>query len=158
MTIAAKVRSAATAALMTATLSGCSVFDPEYTACPSIKAVEGAENVATTGTILGQDISIRLNGVTAKCVATSDGHDLELEIGLLARRDMSSSAKTEEVAVDFTLAFLDKDDNPVAREVKSYKAYFPDFSEKSRPTFTFSTEIPAGTRVILGLGKRQDAE
>ncbi|MCE2516294.1 MAG: hypothetical protein J4F41_00375 [Alphaproteobacteria bacterium] len=158
MTFSATFRSAAALALMTAAMTGCSAFEPEYTACPSIKAVEGAENVATKGTILGQDIAVRLNGVAAKCVATSSGHDLELEVGLLARRDMSSSAKTEEMKIDITLAYLDKDDNPVGRDVSSFKAYFNEFNAKSRPTFVISTEIPAGTRVIMGLGKLKDGE
>lgn len=134
-------------------LAACTLFEPDYTACPSLKAVEGAERIAAIGTKLGQPISMRINGVDAKCVAADDGFEMDIALGIIARRDISENGKTEEVILNATFAFLDEDDQVVRRQMIGEKVFFPSLQDTARPIFEFSIDIPAGTRVIMGLGK-----
>jgi hypothetical protein len=158
MTLVSPFRSILPAAACALLIAGCSAFEPEYTACPPIKAVEGAERVSTIGATLGQPITMRINGVTARCVATSDGFDMDIELGLFARRDMSTSTNIEEIAIDATFAFLDSNDQVVERKVVSETAYFRNSQGTSRPKLDISIDVPSGTRVIMGLGKLADEQ
>lgn len=139
-------------------LAGCSAFEPDYVACPSIKAVDGTGRVEVTGDPSGAPIQLRLNGVRGLCTVNSDGFDLVLQVGLFARRDLTANVKTDEYNIDITMAFLDSNDQVVGRHIHSASGFFAELEEKSRPTLKISTDIPAGTRVILGLGKLAEAQ
>ena len=134
-------------------LTACTSFEPDYIACPEVKALAGAENVILTGKNTGQQVSARFDGVSAKCLATSTGYDMELGIALILRRDLDVNAKVEEVPIDLTIAYIDKNDEVVARSVRSFTGYLPTISSGSRPVFSIDDDIPAGTRVVLALGR-----
>ncbi len=143
----------AAAGLLTATLTACGTFEPDYVACPEISVSKSAERAYVEGITLGQVAQVRFNGMSAQCIATSDGHDLEIDLGFLMKRDISESSLSEEVPLDVTFAFVDANDQVVSRSVYSFSAFFPDYKNKSRPIFGLKSEIPAGTRVVMGLGK-----
>ena len=134
-------------------LTGCTSFEPDYIACPEVKALAGAENVMLTGTNTGQQVTARFDGVSSACVATPNGYDMELAVALILRRDLNVYAKVEEVPVDLTIAYVDKNDEVVARSVRSFTGYLPSTSSGTRPVFNIDDEIPAGTRVVLALGR-----
>ena len=139
-------------AAMTTALASCSAFKPDYIDCPSIKAVAGADDINTRGILIKQDVTARINGHSARCVGTNDGGvAMELELGLMLKRDFASGFKVEEVPIDVALAFLDKDDQPVGRITERRNAFFPDYSDKSRPTFIMNFDVPANTRVLIGI-------
>ncbi len=147
------LRIAAMVLIVPIVLTGCSAFEPNYTECPSIKAAVGGEEVATTGTNFGQNVIVRINGYAARCVATANGHSLKLDLGLLLRRDFDAGLAAERVPINVTLAFIDQDNNIVGRHLHQNNAAFADYNDKSRPNVIINTEIPSGTRVVLGLGK-----
>ena len=134
-------------------LTACSSLEPDYIACPEVKALAGAENVILTGKNTGQQITARFDGVSAKCLATPNGYDMDLGIALILRRDLNVYAKVEEVPIDLTIAYIDKNDEVVARSVRSFTGYLPTISSGSRPVFSIDDNIPAGTRVVLALGR-----
>ena len=134
-------------------LTACSSLEPDYIACPEVKALAGAENVMLSGKITGQQVTARFDGVSAKCIATPNGYDMDLGIALIIRRDLSVYAKDEEVPIDLTIAYVDKNDEVVARSVRSFTGYLPFTRSGSRPMFNIDDDIPAGTRVVLALGR-----
>ena len=134
-------------------LTACTSLEPDYIACPEVKALAGAENVILTGKNTGQQITARFDGVSAKCLATPNGYDMDLGIALVLRRDLNVYAKVEEVPIDLTIAYIDKNDEVVARSVRSFTGYLPTISSGSRPVFSIDDNIPAGTRVVLALGR-----
>lgn len=134
-------------------LSSCSTFEPDYVACPDISVSEKAERVYVEGIKLGQIAQVRFNGANARCVATSTGFDMEMELGFLLKRDISDSSLSEEVPLDITFAYVDDNDQVVSRYVRSASVFFPDYLDKSRPIISINTEVPAGTRIVMGLGK-----
>ena len=141
---------------LVAALSGCSTFEPEKVACPSISISKGAERAYIEGVKLGQLAYVRVNGAWSECAPTQSGFDMELQLGLLLKRDISDSSLSEEVPIDITFAFVDSNDNVVSRYVHSDTVFFPDYQDKSRPTLIIEKEIPAGTRIVFGLGKAID--
>ena len=142
--------------LLATTLTACSTFEPEKVACPDISVSQGAERAYIEGVKLGQLAYVRVNGAWSECVATSTGFDMELQLGLLMKRDISDSSLSEEVPIDITFAFVDGNDNVVSRYVHSDTVFFPDYLDKSRPTLIITKDIPAGTRIVFGLGKAID--
>jgi hypothetical protein len=79
---------------------------------------------------------------------------MSVELGLLIRRSERSVEKSgERVKIDATFAFVDANDQVVGREVVGDSAIIGGFKEKSRPDFSFSFDVPEGTRVVLGLGR-----
>lgn len=135
-------------------LTACTSFEPEYVACPDVKALAGAENVVLAGTNTGQKVTARFDGVSPKCVATPDGYDMDLGVALIIRRDLSAYTKVEEVPIDLTIAYIDKNDEVVDRSVQSFTGYLPTGRSGSRPVFNIDDDIPAGTRVVLALGRK----
>lgn len=135
-------------------LTACSSFEPEYVACPDVKALAGAENVILTGTKSGQKVTARFDGVSPKCVATPDGYQMDLGFALIIRRDLSVHAKVEEVPIDLTIAYIDKNDEVVDRSVESFTGFLPTSMSGSRPVFNVRDDVPAGTRVVLALGRK----
>ena len=148
----------AAASLLSATISACGTFTPEYVACPDISVSGDADRVYVEGVTLGQVAQVRFNGISTQCVATSGGHDAEIDVGFLMKRDISESSLSEEVPLDVTFAFVDAADQVISRKVYSFSAFFPSYDAKSRPIFGINTEIPAGTRLVMGLGKAKDAK
>lgn len=138
-------------AMLTTILASCSAFEPEYSDCPSIKAVLGADDINTRGILHKQDVTARINGHTARCVATNDGVEMELELGLMLKRDFAQGFKVEEVPIDVALAFVDENDQPVGRITSRQTAFFPDYKDKSRPIFSINIDVPANTRVLIGI-------
>lgn len=134
-------------------LTACTSFEPDYIACPEVKALAGAENVTLTGKNTGQEITARFDGVSAKCIATPNGYDMDLGFALILRRDLSVYAKVEEVPIDITIAYVDKNDEVVARTARSFTGFLPTSKSGSRPVFNLSDDIPQGTRVVLALGR-----
>ena len=139
-------------------LAGCSTFEPERVACPDIAAAAGAENVVTIGADLKHEVSIRFNGVSAECTPRGDGYAMKMELGLMLKRSQADWNKTERIPFDVTLAFVDDANEVVSRYVFSEEAFIGDRLVKSRPTFVLRTNVPAGTRVVMGLGKAVSAE
>lgn len=148
--IAPKLLAASALSLM---LTACSAFEPDYVECPDISVSDKADRAYIEGITLGQIALARFNGASSRCVVTDTGYDMQMELGLLLKRDISVSSLSEEVPVDITFAFVDKDGNVVSRHVHSSNVFFPDYLDKSRPLLGIRAEIPAGTRVVMGLGK-----
>ena len=134
-------------------LTACTSFEPDYIACPEVKALAGAENVMLTGKNTGQQVSARFDGVSAKCIATPNGYDMDLGIALIIRRDLEVYAKVEEVPIDLTIAYVDKNDEVVARSVRTFTGYLPSTRSGTRSVFNIDDDIPADTRVVLALGR-----
>lgn len=134
-------------------LTACTSFEPDYIACPEVKALAGAENVMLTGKNTGQQVNARFDGVSAKCIATPNGYDMDLGIALIIRRDLEVYAKVEEVPIDLTIAYVDKNDEVVARSVRTFTGYLPSTRSGTRSVFNIDDDIPAGTRVVLALGR-----
>jgi len=138
---------------MAALVASCSAFGPKEVACPDIAVAQGAEKVVTLGADLQHEVTIRFNGVAAECTPRGDGFAMKMELGLLLKREPENWNQTERVPFDVTLAFIDSNDEVVSRFVFSNEAFIGDRSTKSRPTFTFKANIPAETRVVMGLGR-----
>ena len=134
-------------------LTACTSLEPDYIACPEVKALAGAENVILAGNNTGQQVSARFDGVSAKCIATPNGYDMDLGVALIIRRDLNVYAKVEEVSIDLTIAYVDKNDEVVARSVRSFTGYLPSTRSGTRAVFNIGDDIPAGTRVVLALGR-----
>lgn len=135
-------------------LASCSSFEPDYVACPSVKALAGAENVISAGADTGNRVTVRFDGVNPQCVATPSGYDMTLNFALVLKRDESLIGNAERVPVDITLAYLDKDDQIISRSVKQVTGYISDFTSATRPVFSIEDEIPTGARVVIGIGKK----
>jgi hypothetical protein len=144
--------------LMAGLVAGCSAFEPEVVPCPEISAAQGAERVVTIGANLQHEVSIRFNGVAAVCTPRNDGFAIKMEVGLMLKRDEKDWNKTERVPFDITLAFVDSKNEVVSRYVYSDEAFIGDLDIKSRPTFIVRTNIPSGTRVVMGLGRAVTSE
>jgi hypothetical protein len=56
------------------------------------------------------------------------------------------------------LAFINADDQVVARSEHRFTGYIPGMIAASRPLFSLKDEIPSGTRVVMGLGRKIEAE
>lgn len=136
-------------------LVGCSAFEPDYIACPTISVLDGAEKITTVGAELGQVVTVRVNGAGARCTDNGNGVDMEFELGLMIKRDMENIDKSERVVVDTTMAFLDSDGQVTERLVFSKDAFIPDYQIKSRPILSINTKVPAGMRVVFGLGRAE---
>jgi len=139
-------------------LSACSSFEPEYTACPDVKAVAGAENIITSSPATGHAITIRFDDVLAQCVPSDGGYKMKLDFAVIMRRDLSVYGKVEEVPFDLTLAFVDADGQVVGRSEHNFTGFIPGLVAASRPMFSLKDQIPSGTRVVMGLGRKIDAQ
>ena len=148
-----KIATLILAAPLVSLLASCAALEPEYTQCPNIRVSDKADRAYVQGKIIGQIAYVRVNGVNARCVANSDGFNMEMELGFLMRRDISQSASGEEIPLDVTLAYLDQEGNVVGRYIHSQSAFFATRSDKSRPVFTINTNIPPSTRIVMGIGK-----
>ena len=138
-------------------MTACSSFEPDYIACPEVKALAGAENVILAGSNTGQKVTARFDGLSAKCIATPSGYDMELGIAMVLRRDLVVNQKVEEVPIDITIAYIDKNDQVVSRSVQSVTGYLPSNIPASRPVFALDEDVPAGTRIVVALGRKADA-
>jgi hypothetical protein len=141
------------AGILAATLTSCGTFNPDYVTCPDIRISDQADRGFVEGTTLGQAVYIRVISADTKCVTTKEGHDLDIELGFQMRRDISDNALPEEIMIDVTFAFLDANDNVVSRYIYSDDVEFRENRDTGRPILVFSVEIPADTRVVMGIGK-----
>ena len=132
-------------------LGGCSFSDKNYSACPSIKVVEGAERVILTGSILGQEARVRLNGVNAKCVMSETGYDATIDLGLLGKRSTKTSGKNEKASLTVVMAIIDDNDEVIERKFFQEDVIFGNGNNTSRPIYELDLSIPSGARVLLGL-------
>jgi len=144
--------------LVAGLMAGCAAFQPDVVACPDIAVAKGAEKVVMIGADLQHPVTMRFNGVSAECTPRRDGVAMKVDLGLMLKRAPENWNKTERVPFDVTLAFVDDKDEVVSRYVFSEEAFIADQSVKSRPTFVFRTHVPAGTRVVMGLGRAVSAE
>ena len=135
-------------------LAACSSFEPDYIACPEVKALAGAENVSLVATNTGQPVTARFDGVNAQCLATENGYAMDLSFALIIRRDLNVNPKVEEVPIDLTIAYVDANDQVVARTERSFTGYFPFGMSGSRPVFSVDDNVPAATRIVLALGRK----
>ena len=142
--------------LLATALTACSTFEPKKVACPDVRVSQGAERAYIEGTRRGQLAYVRVNGAWTECSATKDGFNMELQLGFLMKRDISESSLAEEIPLDITFAFLDSNDNVVSRFIHSDSLFFPDYTDKSKPVLIINKKIPAGMRVVFGLGKAID--
>lgn len=140
------------------TLSGCSTFEPEYSECPSIKAVLGGEQTFAKGQTLGQIASIRFNGIHGQCVQKSGYTDADITVHLLMERDMRTGANIENVEVHLTAAIIDANDQVVKREVITEEMFFSSSLDRSFPKLDINLDVPDGHRVLLGLGRAATEE
>ena len=100
----------------------------------------------------GQQVSARFDGVSAKCIATPDGYDMDLGIALIIKRDLEAYAKVEEVPIDLTIAYVDKNDEVVARSVRTFHRLFASGRSGTRSVFNIDDDIPAGTELFWHWG------
>lgn len=134
-------------------LAGCSSIGKDQVACPELKAMKGFEYVTSTGATLGQDVTIRVNGVDTACYDAEDGHRMDIDLGLMIKRPDDDIQKIEQVDVDVTFAFLNDQGEVIGREIISDEVFIGSYSSKSRPVLSFGIDVPAGSRVVFGLGR-----
>ena len=138
---------------ITAGVTGCAVFEPEYGECPPVYAAEGAEEQYIYGTSLGQIIKVRFNGIAGQCVPREGYTDMRLYINLLLRRDMTTGSNIERTEIHITAAIIDADDNVVSREVFTDDGSFRDGMDISMPEWKERLDVPYGHKVVLALGR-----
>lgn len=137
-------------------LAGCTAFEPETVPCPEIKVIKGYENVRVTGETLGQDVTMRVNGVDAFCTDIEAGRRMNVDLGLMIKRPGDDLSKIEKVNVDVTFAYIDANGDIVSRQIFSDEAFITSFTAKSRPIMRMKLDVPDETRVVFGLGKALD--
>ena len=137
-------------------LGGCSFFAAEEVACPELKARKDYENVLTVGTALGQELAVRVDGVGTACYATDEGHRMDIALGLLITRPADEVSAIENVDIDVTFAFVDGAGNVVAREILSEETFIHRFDARSRSVMLMRIDVPAGSRVVFGLGRAEN--
>ena len=147
------IKSLALPAVALGLLAGCTAFEPETVACPDIKVIKGYENVAVTGATLGQDVTMRVNGVDAVCSAIEAGQRMNVDLGLMIKRPGDDLSKIEMVNVDVTFAYIDANGDVIGRQIYSDEAFITSFTAKSRPIMRIKLDVPDDTRVVFGLGK-----
>lgn len=139
--------------LVSTGITACSLWPWEQVDCPPVSVAEDATRAHIEGIRYGQLAYIRVNGVWPECKETQDGYDMEIQVGFLMQRDLSESATTEEVPLDITFAFVDENDAVVSRTVHSDRVFFGQFNDRSNPVLIINLDVPAGTRVVFGIGK-----
>ena len=100
---------------------GCTAFEPETVPCPEIKVIKGYENVRVTGETLGQDVTMRVNGVDAFCTDIEAGRRMNVDLGLMIKRPGDDRSKIEKVNVDVTFAYIDANGDIVSRQILAMK-------------------------------------
>ena len=147
------IKSLALPAVALCLLAGCSAFEPETVPCPEIKVIKGYENVLVTGATLGQDVTMRVNGVDAVCSDIEAGRRMNVDLGLMIKRQDDDLSKIEKVNLDVTFAFIDTNGDVIGRQIYSDEAFITSFTAKSRPIMRIKLDVPDDTRVVFGLGK-----
>ena len=95
---------------------------------------------------------VSLRGIVERCLAGSDGgYEMELELGLAIRRVADTLDHPEELPIEVVVGFLDSEDSLVNSYVFSDEAFVPTFSTSASSVFQIRTDVPADTRVVLGL-------
>ena len=135
------------------TLVGCSVIEPEYSECPSIKTPIGGEQTYAKGQNLGQIASIRFNGIYGQCVQKAGYTDTNITVHILMERDMRTGSNSEVVELHLTAAIIDPNDQVTTRQVISDEVAFSSNLDRSFPIIDFNLDVPDGHRVLLGLGR-----
>lgn len=136
-------------------LAGCSAFEPDYIACPSISVRDGADQAVLVGADYGQPVAMRVNGVGTTCLDDGDTIAMLVELGMLLKRDTDDLNTEERVPLDVTFAFLDANDRVVSRHIHSQDGFISSFFLKARPVYPIELDVPKGTRVVMGLGKAE---
>ena len=140
-----------------ATLVACAREPDDYDPCPSISTFEEAAWWRTIGNRIGQVVQIRFNGVYGECIQRRDHSDMNLVVNLYMKRDVQENPSAEGVVAVVTIAVVDEDNQVVSRRVVNRNFFIPALSQRSRPVFAVSVDVPNGHRVIVGLGQAVDA-
>ena len=136
-------------------LTGCTAFEPNYVDCPDTKLREGSDYVTRLGEIQGDRITMRILKVAWRCIGS--GENLEMQIGFNVDvvRETDDTLSAERVPLDVTFAFLDTNDNVVSRIVHTEIIEMPGLRTYVPRTPVVEFDVPAGTRVVFGLGRAE---
>ena len=148
----AVARPTLSAMLVTAALTGCSVFEPDYYNCDSqLTSYPEASRSTVTTQITNQDVEVRFNGVSATCYDEADGTVIEVAIGLKVLRDLEDSVEVAPVNVPLASALIAGNDTVLSSSSFSYDMQFPDGVRVLYPLVRREFKIPRDGRVVLAL-------
>lgn len=99
----------------------------------------------------GHSSIVRLNGVSASCVAQDDMLAIDISAGLKARRDLSHNLETDFLEVPIIFIKIDKDEEIIGYESVSYRMVFSRTTDIIYPVVEFDVLVPDGGRVVLSL-------
>ena len=138
--------------IIAASLSACSVFEPETYDC-SAKVTSYADGVrASLNTQnTGQAVEVRLNGVSAICEDRANDVATQVAIGLKVSRQLDEGAEVSPVLVPMVAAVIASDDSVIATESFVYSMQFTANSQVIYPLVRREFNVPTGGRVILSL-------
>ena len=132
-------------------LGACSTFEPDYYNCDSrvTSYAEGVRSSLTTQNT-GQDVEVRLNGVSGKCYDDGTSYVAELAIGLKVSRNVGEGGGVDPVVVPMVAAIIDADDTVLETSSFIYTMQFTSVQD-IYPLVRREYTIPKGGRVILSL-------
>ncbi len=133
-------------------LGACSTFEPDYYNCDSrvTSYAEGVRSSLTTQNT-GQDVEVRLNGVSGKCYDDGTSYVAELAIGLKVSRNVGEGGGVDPVVVPMVAAIIDADDAVQSTSSFVYTMQFTSGVQDIYPLVRREFSVPQGGRVILSL-------
>ena len=135
-------------------IAGCARYGAEYSPCPPITVVAGAERIAIAGLELGQVVRVKFNGVYGQCIQYDGYADMTLMVNLLMKRNIGGGSDVEEVPVYVTASIVDADDQVVLRQQAADTFYFGSGIDRSNPAMTIYLDVPQDHRVVIGFGRK----
>ena len=137
-------------------LSACSVFEPDYYNCKDrlTSYAEGVRSSLTTS-IVGQNVEVRFNGVSARCYDKDDVTIMEVGIGLKVLRDLNDNVEVAPVNVPIASAILDGQDEVLGYETFSYDMQFPDGVRVLYPLVRREFTLKRDGRLVIALTPEQ---
>ena len=150
------IKSLALPAAALSLLAGCMAFEPETVPCPEIKVIKGYENVRVTGETLGQDVTMRVNGVDAFCTDIEAGRRMNVDLGLMIKRPAMIFPRSKRSMLMSPLPISMPMVISSAGRSLAMKPSSRALRRKSRPIMRMKLDVPDETRVVFGLGKALD--
>ena len=133
------------------TLTGCSSFKPETQDCTKQVTVPPVGSNMVILSEAGQEVAVRLNGITAQCHDKNDGTVINVDVGLKVTRNLEQNSDAQYLRVPFITAIIDGDDKVVDHSSFGYRMAFGKNIGEIYPLTDFKLTIPKGGRLILSL-------
>ncbi len=133
-------------------LAGCTTpISPKTYDCSARVSVPEVGDRMVIASKDGQDVAVRLNGVTADCHNKKGMTVFNIGAGLKLSRDLQQRSDAQHVDVPFIAALLDGDDNIVGHNSFGYSMAFGSNIDVLYPLNRFKLRVPEGGRVVLSL-------